>query len=299
MDWLIGLSDGVAVPSLDSNDDLVAPASPLRTSIGFRGYVADLNIDIATNEIVRGTTIQRSGSVVPTGTGRTRPDGSRIDLRGVRLCAPSRRVPGPHLLRTADGQEQDPDEQCPVAREVKFSDGTTETVHFRQVSAGQMRRWRAAEASGNEDETCFAMQRLVAASLCDADGKLVLSEAESQNLTANGLTDLFPTSWLWPASVKTQKVIAERGREYFSCILGLALGKTLGRSTICPSLSSSDGWRSISCTPSTICIATTAQPRLSAPASAGRSRRTSTSCSRLRLPMSSPMPTCEPSRRSA
>ncbi|KUJ02805.1 hypothetical protein AR275_21220 [Stenotrophomonas maltophilia] len=36
------------------------------------------------------------------------------------------------------------------------------------------------------------MQRLVAASLCDADGKLVLSEAESQNLTANGLTDLFP-----------------------------------------------------------------------------------------------------------
>ncbi|MFI3487939.1 hypothetical protein, partial [Klebsiella pneumoniae] len=25
---------------------------------------------------------------------------------------------------------------APVAREVKFSDGTTETVHFRQVSAG-------------------------------------------------------------------------------------------------------------------------------------------------------------------
>lgn len=64
--WLIGLSDGVAVPALDSNDELVAPASPLRTSLGLRGYVADLNIDIATNEIVRGTlTIQRSGEVVP------------------------------------------------------------------------------------------------------------------------------------------------------------------------------------------------------------------------------------------
>jgi len=51
---------------LDSNDELVAPASPLRTSISFRGYVSDLNIDIATNEIVRGTlTIQRSGSVMP------------------------------------------------------------------------------------------------------------------------------------------------------------------------------------------------------------------------------------------
>lgn len=64
--WMIGLSDGTAAPTLDSNDDLVAPPSPTRTSIGFSGYVADLNIDIATNEIVRGTlTIQRSGAVVP------------------------------------------------------------------------------------------------------------------------------------------------------------------------------------------------------------------------------------------
>mgnify|MGYP002353273569 CR=1 FL=1 len=64
--WLIGLSDGVAVPTLNTEDELVPPASPLRTSIEFRGYVADLNIDIATNEIVRGTlTIQRSGSVIP------------------------------------------------------------------------------------------------------------------------------------------------------------------------------------------------------------------------------------------
>ena len=65
MPWVIGLSDGTGTPSLDSNDDLVPQPSPLRTSIYFKGYVADLNIDIATNEIVRGTlTIQRSGSPV-------------------------------------------------------------------------------------------------------------------------------------------------------------------------------------------------------------------------------------------
>lgn len=81
---------------------------------------------------------------------------------------------------------------APLAREVTFSDGTKETVHFKQVSAGQMRRWRAAEQSGDEDVRAFAMQRLIAASLCDAKGKLVLTEAESQNLTPNGLTDLFP-----------------------------------------------------------------------------------------------------------
>ena len=66
MPWVIGLSDGTGTPTLDSNDDLVPQASPARTSIYFKGYVADLNIDIATNEIVRGTlTIQRSGSPVP------------------------------------------------------------------------------------------------------------------------------------------------------------------------------------------------------------------------------------------
>lgn len=80
----------------------------------------------------------------------------------------------------------------PTPREVEFSDGTKETVHFRQVSAGQMRRWRSAEASADDDARFFAMQRLVAESLCDAEGKPVLTEAESQNLTPNGLTDLFP-----------------------------------------------------------------------------------------------------------
>lgn len=81
---------------------------------------------------------------------------------------------------------------APVAREVKFTDGSTEIVHFRQVSAGQMRRWRAAESDGDDKVRFFAMQRLIAASLCDADGNLVLTEEESQNLTPNGLTDLFP-----------------------------------------------------------------------------------------------------------
>lgn len=62
--WLIGLSEGTTAPVLDSDDQLVPPAG--RTSLAFQGYVADLNLDIATNEIVRGTlSIQRSGTVTP------------------------------------------------------------------------------------------------------------------------------------------------------------------------------------------------------------------------------------------
>jgi hypothetical protein len=65
LNWIVCLSDGPGTPTLDSDSDFVAPAT--RSSIKFVGYIADLNIDLATNEIVRGTlTVQRSGSVTPT-----------------------------------------------------------------------------------------------------------------------------------------------------------------------------------------------------------------------------------------
>jgi len=61
-DWLIGFSDDDTAPTLDSNDAFVSPAA--RTTAHFLGYIADVTIDIATNEIVRGTMIiQRSGAV--------------------------------------------------------------------------------------------------------------------------------------------------------------------------------------------------------------------------------------------
>lgn len=66
IEWLMGFSDGTAVPLLDSDEKLVPPAAPLRTSIVFDAYVADVTIDAATNAIVSGTlTLQRSGPVRP------------------------------------------------------------------------------------------------------------------------------------------------------------------------------------------------------------------------------------------
>lgn len=61
---MICLSEGTAQPNLDTNDNLDAPAG--RTSFGFMAYIADVNLDLATNEIVRGTLVlQRSGAVTP------------------------------------------------------------------------------------------------------------------------------------------------------------------------------------------------------------------------------------------
>lgn len=59
--WAIGLSDGTAVPTLVSGAFSFATS---RTYAEFDAFVADIAIDIATNEVVRGTlTLQRSGSV--------------------------------------------------------------------------------------------------------------------------------------------------------------------------------------------------------------------------------------------
>lgn len=59
--FMIGLSDGNAVPTADSNGDFNTLTS--RSNVVFTGYVADYNIDIATNDVVKGTVIiQRSGS---------------------------------------------------------------------------------------------------------------------------------------------------------------------------------------------------------------------------------------------
>lgn len=70
LSMMICLSDGSDPPTLDSNDALAAPAD--RTSFGFSGYIADVNLDIATNEVVRGTlTVQRSGAVTPYWNGPT------------------------------------------------------------------------------------------------------------------------------------------------------------------------------------------------------------------------------------
>lgn len=64
LSWIACLSESSTPPQLDSNDEFDPPAD--RTSFVFQAYISDVNIDIAGNEIVRGTlTLQRSGPVVP------------------------------------------------------------------------------------------------------------------------------------------------------------------------------------------------------------------------------------------
>ena len=60
-EWAIGFSDGSATPTIVSGDFSFAST---RTYAKFSAFVADVSIDVATNEVVRGTlTLQSSGTV--------------------------------------------------------------------------------------------------------------------------------------------------------------------------------------------------------------------------------------------
>lgn len=62
IDWILCMSDGTAAPIVDPMGVIVPPV--LRTSAEFQAYISDVNIDVATNDIVKGTlTLQRSGPV--------------------------------------------------------------------------------------------------------------------------------------------------------------------------------------------------------------------------------------------
>lgn len=61
MKWLICLSESATDPTV-SGQNFSKPSD--RTTIEFTAFVADVNIDVANNEIVKGTlTLQRSGAV--------------------------------------------------------------------------------------------------------------------------------------------------------------------------------------------------------------------------------------------
>lgn len=58
--WMVGLSDGTAAPTIVSGK---LSMEATRTAVSFDAYVADVAIEIATKDVVRGTlTLQRTGS---------------------------------------------------------------------------------------------------------------------------------------------------------------------------------------------------------------------------------------------
>ncbi len=62
VEWMVCMSDATTAPTVTASSNSFA-ALTTRSNIEFTGYVADITIDAAGNEVVRGTmTIQRAGA---------------------------------------------------------------------------------------------------------------------------------------------------------------------------------------------------------------------------------------------
>lgn len=76
-------------------------------------------------------------------------------------------------------------------REVELPDGKKHVLYFKEVPASVFRKYGLAERSENEEVRAGSMSILIAASLCDKDGKPVLTYERALQLKAAAATKLF------------------------------------------------------------------------------------------------------------
>ena len=76
-------------------------------------------------------------------------------------------------------------------RQVELPDGTTHTLYFRELPAAEFRKFHLAEQSDDENLRANSMIRLVAASLCEPNGKSALTVGRAAQLKPQALGAIF------------------------------------------------------------------------------------------------------------
>jgi len=69
-------------------------------------------------------------------------------------------------------------------RKVTLPDGGEHTLFFKELPAIEFRKFYMAEQSKNEDEQAGSIAKLIAACLCEPDGKPALTAQKAAQLTA-------------------------------------------------------------------------------------------------------------------
>jgi hypothetical protein len=80
---------------------------------------------------------------------------------------------------------------APVAREVELADGSKHTLYFKQLPAGEFRKFFYAAASKDEAERSSATTRLLVAAVCEPDGKPAMTFKQADRLRPNVEKALF------------------------------------------------------------------------------------------------------------
>ena len=75
-------------------------------------------------------------------------------------------------------------------RPVTLADGSVHTLYFREVPAGEYRRFALAENSEDEDVRIGALAKLICASMCEADGTPAITFDQALQLKPSVATAL-------------------------------------------------------------------------------------------------------------
>jgi hypothetical protein len=76
-------------------------------------------------------------------------------------------------------------------REVELADGSKHVLYFKELPAIEFRRFALAEQSENENIKATSIAKLIAASLCEADGKMAITFEQALNLKASAMNSIF------------------------------------------------------------------------------------------------------------
>jgi hypothetical protein len=73
-------------------------------------------------------------------------------------------------------------------KQVTLPDGSTHALYFKELPAVEFRKFAIAESSEDEAVQANSMAKLIAASLCEPDGKPAITLKDAQRLTASAMT---------------------------------------------------------------------------------------------------------------
>jgi hypothetical protein len=70
-------------------------------------------------------------------------------------------------------------------KEVELADGEKHTLFFKELPHIEIRKFQLAEASDDQDVRASSIAKMIAASLCDENGVLVLTVEQANNLKSS------------------------------------------------------------------------------------------------------------------
>lgn len=79
----------------------------------------------------------------------------------------------------------------PVEKEVEMPDGTKHILYFKQLPATEFQKYHYAARSEDEDVRAGSMAKLIAAGLCEPDGKPALKYERALRLNAQATNAIF------------------------------------------------------------------------------------------------------------